>query len=278
MKRLFIILSAMLLASCMKNFDPETDSKLGRVTISIDLMPVYDDIKVLEEDPDARLRVRAYCYGEDGLLKFGQSCSRTDFKGKVEFEFRHLTKGKEYRFLVFADTYRIEEDGSEIDRWFHLQTGSINSIHIARVEGSRGYYDILGTAKGAHRLDDSRGHMALTMQHTGVPSLIVFTNAPAGTEIYHSYTGRAYFSPSGNENYDTSYTFYQTDRVSEGYNSIYYHHYIIPNITGKSTLVYKVTFNGEEPAQYSQEIDVTAGKPLQIEINCLNGELKCTEF
>lgn len=278
MKRIFIILSAMLLAACMKNFDPETDSNLGSVVLSVDLMPVFKDVKVLEEDPDARLRIRAYCYGEDGLLKSNQSCIRTNFNEMVEFEFRHLTKGEEYRLLVFADFFWINEDGSETDCWFHLLTGSINSIHIDRVEGSYGYYDILGMATGAYRLNDSRGHLALAMQHTGTPCIIAFTNAPAGTEIYHAYTGRAMVSPSGNDKYDTSYTFYQTDTVPNGYDSIEFYHYIIPNVTGKSRLDYKVTFNGKEPAQYSHEINVTAGKQLQIEINCLNGELKCTEF
>ena len=227
MKRIFIILSAMLLAACMKNFDPETDSNLGSVVLSVDLMPVFKDVKVLEEDPDARLRIRAYCYGEDGLLKSNQSCIRTNFNEMVEFEFRHLTKGEEYRLLVFADFFWINEDGSETDCWFHLLTGSTNSFHVDRVEGSYGYYDILGMATGAYRLNDSRGHLALAMQHTGTPCIIAFTNAPAGTEIYHSYTGRAMVSPSGNDKYDTSYTFYQTYLVPEGYDSIEFYHYII---------------------------------------------------
>lgn len=278
MKRLIIISSILLLSSCMKNFNPDTDSELGTVMLSVDLMPTFEEFKSTDLG-SMNLRVRAYCYGEDGLLKKNLSCSPADFNDKVAFEFRHLQKEHEYRFMVFADFYSTDASGSEEDIWFHLLTGSQESFHIKRVSGSNGFYDIIGTASMTHMLKDPKAEITMPLQHAGVPCRIVFTNPQELTEIYHSYTGSAVISPTGNEKYSQTANFFQTYTVTGQSDPIGFNHYIIPDKTGKSAIEYKLTYiNGTDAAQDTKEIDVTAGVPVVIEINCLNGEMTCTNI
>lgn len=279
MKNVVLIFLVFVFTACMENFDPEKDSNIGTIELVVDLAPVFSDIIEISDFDTRRIRVRAYCYSDEGLLKETQSYSTVDIHSPITFRFRHLEKGCEYKFLAFADLYEVDEHGSEVDCWFHLLTGSMDSFYINRVNWVESFTDIIGMAQTSCFHDKVKSEQHIPLCHAGTLCHVVFTGLENAIELYHSYTGLSKFSPTGNEKYISSATYSVTETVLDTLESVQDYYYIITDTSGETTLRYRMTLrDGSEPIEYSNTIVLTAGKKVRLEINCLNGELKCTDI
>ena len=287
MKRVILIFIVLAVSACMPDFNPE-ESEVAGTTLYVDLMPVIRDVMMIDEVffeggriPDeyagmARLRVRTYCYDNEGRLVEKQSSSHTDFNKPATFKFANLKKSTEYRFVAVADFYIMRSYNEENDIWFHILTGSPETMYFKRVEGSYGNFDIIGYASG--RSHPSNSEVTLSLVHLGTSCQIEFLNAGEVTRIYNEYTGLSAFSPIGDRTKDTESYFYWTNVLEEPYDSLYNGIYIIPPASGTSKLTFRITRSDlEEPLNTSAIIDLIPGNHLKIQINCQDGQILCTE-
>lgn len=287
MKKIVFILIALAVSACMADFDPEESTSAG-VTLSVDLMPIITDLmrideeffaggRITDEYAEARLRVRTYCYDSEDRLVEKQASSFSDFNQPATFRFSCLERATEYTFVAVADFFLMGDYGAEEDVWYHILAGSSQSMYFKRVDISEGYLDIIGYA--SCRAHPSNATIPLSLTHLGAPCKIEFLNAGEVTQIYSQFTGLSSFSPTGDTTHEQKATFYWTYVLEESYELLYDGIYIIPPASGESELTFMITRSDQNsPLNTSATIDVSPGTHLKIQIDCQNGQIKCTEI
>lgn len=288
-RRIFLILlSAIMMASCMKNFDPETESDTSVISLEVDAMPIVtglpfygtDDLIKDGEIPDeykeiAKMRLTAYCYDREGKLVMKQSVSRSSVKEKVMFKFDHLNKKEEYTFVATGEFFELGEHGTEIDFWYPMLTGTMESFHLERTIGPGGMFDLFGCALTSARPQAQT--VGLSLEHAGTYCHLTYEGCGNVSEIHISYSGLYMFSPTGNEKYCGLGDFYNT--MQTGSDILHQCLYIIPGNDGMTTLKCSISYKdgNADPLECNSTFHIEDKKPKQIKINCQNGTITCIE-
>lgn len=288
---LIILMSALAAASCMKNFDPATESETDHVYIAVDVMPATSGLPYYDTDdlmaggmlPEeyrdmAKMRITVYCYDNEGNFVEKQIVRCSSFKDKTTFRFSHLLKEDQYIFLATAEFFRAAEAGGETDTWYPMLQGTLESFHFERNYGPGGMFDFICCASD---IAFPEGQVIdLELEHLGTYCYLIYEQCENVEEIYSEYTGMYVFSPTGNDEYYTVARFYETSYFEEDeYYSSHRSQYIIPTAEGTTEMSFRFKYHdpAKAPLECSKSINIADKVPLQIRINCQSGEITCTE-
>lgn len=274
MRKLFLITASVLLTACMKNFSPD-EAKTAGVTLRVNIPVQEDNIHDMDSE-NYNLSVSAYCYDDSGNIVERKNADPTYHDSFLDFRFIHLDKSKEYSFLLIADFYFSGDHDSKEKIWFHLLTGSLESFHIRRVTGSRYFYDTIKAGYTTTHPDNSM--IDITLSDLGVPCNFTYNEAEHLTAAEYTFTGLYQFSPIGNNRHDYS-TWYKNSYLIDTVEDTRYDYlYIIPDESQQSEFTVKLyTSASENPIESSVILDLSKRKPLDIKINCSNGEITWSE-
>lgn len=141
-KILIIILLALELTACKKNFNEITDTDQRQVTFLFDSSNCFDEILTSSEngfslgfspilEGNNRLRITAYCYDFNDSIVTSKYLLSNNIEENI-LTFRHLNKDTEYHFVFVADIVEYDAHVDYYERWFQMGTKKWESFYVTR--------------------------------------------------------------------------------------------------------------------------------------------------
>lgn len=147
----------VIAVGCKDNFNELTDSDQRYIRFEFDSSDYFSNL--LFEDGNGGfkmgapfalldselLRITAYCYDEESKTLVAQKEILSSDGKNLAIEFERLLKGKQYRFLFFADIVERDAELGYLETWYQLLVKSYDTFYLMRrhINTLRAQKDIL---------------------------------------------------------------------------------------------------------------------------------------
>ncbi len=284
----YILFLLLFTCSCMRNFDPVTDSDVASYVFDVDVTPMLENIRdwktgipifengrIPEQYVDfTRLSISIYCYAkDDGKLVGTAQTAVCDFSSPVRLEIPHLSKAAEYSVIATAGFVYVDEYGSMTDRWHSAVTGSYSTFHFQRDTGPSQLSDVLGAVSCDVKYQS--GPVWIRIPGLGKECVLHFYDCDLFPKIQLKYLQPLAFSPFV-QDFDIVEAWLYTDLLPDkGVTDYYFYVYFIPYAGNSLSLEYTFYSSGsdERGITYDSSVDVSDMDGCEIVIDCKDGQV-----